>query len=169
MRCKHPIGIIFTALALVVATGAIFTSGPAMAAGEGHQHGMVPISGDPLQGKRAVKLDELGDALGVELVAVRRTAAGHILDLRYRITDREKARPMVEGKMRPYLVDPERKLTMQVPSAEKIGQLRQLHLSQRPDFVYFMLFSNIGRSVRAGDRVTVVFGDLRIDDILVEG
>jgi len=124
---------------------------------------------NPVHSKEVIKLDDLRQALGIELVSLRRSAAGHMLDLRYRIVDREKATPFVEGRIKPYLVDPERKLLLHVPFAEKVGKLQQVHLSSRPDYVYFMLFGNEGRLVQAGDRVTVIFGDFRIDDVKVEG
>jgi len=124
---------------------------------------------NPQNGREVVKVDDLKEALGVELVSLRRSAAGHILDLRYRIVDREKATPFVEGRIKPYLVDPERKLLLHVPFAQKVGKLQQVHLSKRSDYIYFMLFGNAGRLVQAGDHVTVVFGDLQIDDVVVEG
>jgi len=162
MRDRHPVKTILAALAIVAAS--VLAPGLAPA-----QENPVKTTWDPVHSKEAIKLDDLKQKLGIELVSLRRSAAGHILDLRYRIVDREKATPFVQGRVKPYLADPDRKLLMFVPFAEKVGKLQQVHLSSRPGFVYFMLFGNTGRLVQAGDHVTVVFGDYRIDDVVVEG
>ncbi len=134
-------------------------------------HAMTPMAGEmqPMTGFHVIDLATLKQDWGIELLAVRRSEAGHILDLRYRVTDPEKARAIVEGRMKPMLLDETRKLALQVPATEKVGQLRQLHLSSRPDYVYFMLFGNPDRLVQDGDKVTLVLGDLRIDGIPVGG
>ena len=162
MHNRHPVKTILAALAIVAASALA----PGLASA---QEKPVKAAWDPVHSKEAIKLDDLKQALGIELVSLRRSAAGHLLDLRYRIVDREKATPFVQGRVKPYLVDPERKLLLRVPFAEKVGKLQQVHLSSRPDFVYFMLFGNTGRLVQAGDHVTVVFGDYRIDDVVIEG
>jgi len=163
MRDKFFPKTILAALVFVASAALVPVSGGALAKEK-------PVDAwDPVHSKEVIKLDDLKRALGIELVSLRRSAAGHMLDLRYRIVDREKATPFVEGRVKPYLVDPERKLLLHVPFAEKVGKLQQVHLSSRPDFVYFMLFGNAGRLVQAGDHVTVIFGDFRIDDVKVEG
>lgn len=161
MRDKYPAKTVLAALAFVAAAALA----PDLASAQQNQ----AKAWDPVQDKETIKLDDLKQTLGIELVSLRRSAAGHILDLRYRIVDREKATPFVEGRIKPYLADPDRKLLLVVPFAQKVGKLQQVHLSKRADFVYFMLFGNTGRLVQAGDHVTVVFGDYRIDDVVIEG
>lgn len=163
MRDSFPLKAVLVVLALAAAANPAFSTSTAVADGKNIENR------NPTRGKEAVRLDDLKTVFGIELVALRRSAAGHILDLRYRIVDVDKATPFVEGRVTPYLVDPNRKLLLHVPSAQKVGKLRQQHLSKRRDFVYFMLFGNIGRLVQAGDHVTVVFGNIRIDDVVVQG
>jgi hypothetical protein len=166
MRDKFPIKAILALLALLALILAIgLTLSPSLSPADEK----AVDHWEPVDSKKAIKLADLKKTFGVELVGLRRSAAGHILDLGYRIIDRDKAKPFVEGRIKPYLVDRDRKLLLHVPSAQKVGKLRQQHLSARPDFVYFMLFGNIGRLVQAGDHVTVVFGNFRIDDVIVQG
>jgi len=168
-RGNHVRSFLLTASAILVAM--------TLATGAGRADGTAGNSHDmggshevqSTAGSQAIDLATLKQDWGIELVAVRRSAAGHMLDLRYRVTDADKARPIVEGRMKPMLVDETRELALQVPAAEKVGQLRNLNLSSRPDYVYFMLFVNPGRSVQSGDKVTLVLGDLRVGGIPVGG
>jgi hypothetical protein len=50
---------------------------------------------------------------------------------------------------------------------EKIGQLRQLG-NLVPNKEYWMVFSNKGQPVAAGDRVNVIVGPFHADGLLVE-
>ncbi|MDH5410132.1 MAG: hypothetical protein OEY16_01985 [Alphaproteobacteria bacterium] len=124
---------------------------------------------DALNKRVAVDIGTLEKDWGLKVVALRRSAGGYMLDFRYRVVDREKAMDIVEGRMKPFIVDDARKLLLQIPTAEKVGALRQTHVSPRPEFIYFMMFGNPGKAIQAGDRVTLVIGDIRIDDIVVEG
>jgi hypothetical protein len=50
---------------------------------------------------------------------------------------------------------------------EKVGQLRQ---SSTPEAgkSYWMAFSNSGRPVKRGDRVTIAIGQFKVEGLLVE-
>jgi hypothetical protein len=54
-----------------------------------------------------------------------------------------------------------------VPSLEKVGQLRQSGTAEEGK-VYWMAFSNPRRSVKPGDRVSVVIGNFHADGLVVE-
>jgi len=54
-----------------------------------------------------------------------------------------------------------------VPSLEKVGQLRQSSTPQVGKS-YWMAFSNKGRLVKRGDRVSVVIGRFRADGLVVD-
>lgn len=151
--------------ALVAAVFAVLTLGTAATLAD-EKPGAV---WKPLNTRVAVDLDTLEKDWGLEVIALRRSAGGYMLDFRYRIVDREKALDIVEGRMKPFIVDEARKLLLQVPTAEKVGALRQTHVSPRPDFIYFMMFGNPGKAIQAGDKVSLVIGDVRIDNVVVEG
>lgn len=105
---------------------------------------------------------------GVNVESIRLSSAGYMLDFRYRILDPEKAAPLLSRKVKPYLVDQESGSKLIVPVPPKVGSLRQKSYQPIPDKIYFVLFSNPGRLVKPGNKVTVVIGDFRAEDLIVE-
>ena len=107
---------------------------------------------------------------GVRIESIRTSAAGNLLDFRYRIIDPDKALPLVERTNKPYLIDQESGKTLSVPSGAKVGPLRQTVKYGKPkeDRVYFVLFGNPGGFVKPGKKVTIVIGDFRVKDLVVE-
>jgi len=98
---------------------------------------------------------------------VRRTASGTLVRFSYRVTDAERARSLGDKEATPHLIDPQRRVMLQVPVMEQIGQLRQTGtpvVGQE----YWMVFSNKGDVVKAGDRVDVLIGTFHADGLLVE-
>jgi hypothetical protein len=85
----------------------------------------------------------------------------------YRVTDPQKARQLNDKKAEPYLLDQRARVKLVVPTMEKVGQLRQ---SSPPEAgkAYWMVFSNKGGLVKRGDRVSVVIGKFRVDELVVE-
>jgi hypothetical protein len=54
-----------------------------------------------------------------------------------------------------------------VPSLEQVGQLRQSATPEEGKS-YWIAFSNKGRLVKRGDRVTVMIGTFRADGLIVD-
>lgn len=109
------------------------------------------------------------DKLGIRMEGLRLSAAGYILDFRYRVTDPAKAAPLLNRKIRPYLLDEASGAQLGVPDTAKLGQLRTTGRNKVvPDQDYFILFANPARFVQAGNRMTLVMGDLRIENLTVE-
>jgi hypothetical protein len=104
---------------------------------------------------------------GVEAVAVRVTAAGSLLDFRYRVVDPEKASVLFDRRVKPYLVDQTSGARLSVPNMPKLGSLRAKGKVEA-DRVYFILFGNSGGLVKRGSRVSVVVGDVKLEDLVVE-
>ncbi len=96
------------------------------------------------------------------------TAAGRAVDFRYRVLDAEKARSLLSRKVEPYALDQATGAHLPVPRAAKIGALRQSALEPAVGRIYFILFGNTGRAVKKGSLITVVIGELRLEDVLVE-
>jgi len=107
---------------------------------------------------------------GVEIVGLYLSAGGYMLDFRYRVIDPEKARPILDHRVKPYLIHAESDAKLVVPSSPKVGALRQTNRSGEPiaGRVYFAFFANPGSFVKAGDRVHVVIGDYRAENLTVE-
>ena len=104
---------------------------------------------------------------GVKVLPIRLSAEGYMLDFRYRVLDAEKAAPLFDRKIKPYLVDEATGAILVVPEPPKVGALRNTRKPQ-PDRNYFVLFANPGRYVQKGKRVTVVIGDFKAEHLVVE-
>ncbi|MGB7971539.1 MAG: hypothetical protein WCF31_06170 [Candidatus Deferrimicrobiaceae bacterium] len=105
------------------------------------------------------------DRSGVEVVSLRPTGAGGMLDFRYRVVDPVKATPLLLRKTPAYLIDPGTGVIMTIPETSW-GKMRQDTLKPEKGRVYFMLFHNAGLS--AGDKVTVVIGKYRFENLTVQ-
>jgi hypothetical protein len=104
---------------------------------------------------------------GLEIVAVRLTAAGSLLDFRYRVTDTERVSALFDRKAETYLVDQASGARLSVPNMPKVGSLRARGKLEA-DRVYFILFSNSKGLVKKGGKVTLVIGDFKAEDLAVE-
>lgn len=104
---------------------------------------------------------------GIDNLSVRRTASGNLLRFSYRVTDPALAKLLGDKSTTPYLYGEANHVLLEVPVMDNIGQLRQtgaLEVGQQ----YWMVFSNKGNLVKAGDRVNVLIGSLHIDGLVVQ-
>lgn len=121
----------------------------------------------PAAGK-TVESQSVEERLGVHIRGVRLSAAGFMLDLRYRILDADKAALFLDRKFVPYLLD-SAGARLGVASSPKIGQLRSTQRGAiRLDRDYSMLFGNPGRYLQQGSKITLVIGEHKIENITVE-
>jgi hypothetical protein len=104
---------------------------------------------------------------GIDVIGVRQTAAGYMLEFRYRVVDAQKAKPLFERRTKPLLVDEASGASFAVPTPPKTGALRN---SNPPleRHTYWMFFANPGGFVKPGSRVSVVIGEFRADGIVVQ-
>jgi hypothetical protein len=104
---------------------------------------------------------------GVDMLSVKWTESGELVRFTYRVLDPEKARLLNDKTVAPSLEDPQASVSLVVPVMEKVGQLRQ---SAPPEAgkSYWMTFSNVGRRVKRGDRVNVVIGTFRAENLVVD-
>ena len=98
---------------------------------------------------------------------MRSTAAGHMVDFRYRVLDAEKAAPLFKRQTKPYLIHQSTGKALGVPNTAKIGSRRNSNTPQNGR-TYWMFFGNHHRLVQKGDKVTVAIGEFRATDIKVE-
>jgi hypothetical protein len=103
----------------------------------------------------------------IEIESIRLTAAGHYLDLRYRVLDADRANESLGPGIKPLLIDEDTGRVMAVPTTAKLGSLRQTRGDQRPDRSYFVLFLN-SAGVQSGSRVTAEMGDMTFESIVIE-
>ena len=116
-------------------------------------------------GKRAASKWE---ANGIEVVRIKPAANGMMLDLRYRVIDREKAREMIKQSTPITLIDQASGTMLPIPNMAKVGKLRNLPNSDDTWKLYWIFFSNTGGIVKPGSKVTLTIGDMQIKDITVE-
>lgn len=104
---------------------------------------------------------------GVEVVFVRQTAGGYMLEFRYKVLDAAKAASLFDRQTKPLLKHDETGATFIVPTPAKTGALRNSN-PPKDDHVYWMFFANPGKYVKVGDTVTIEIGDFRAEHIEVQ-
>lgn len=104
---------------------------------------------------------------GVEIIGVKPVASGFMLAFRYRIIDPEKAKVLNDRHTKAYLRDRATGTVLSVPAMENVGELRP-GAAPQPDRTYFMIFGNPGKLVKSGSHVSVVAGNLQINDLIVD-
>jgi hypothetical protein len=105
---------------------------------------------------------------GVEVHGIRRTAVGYMLDFRYRVLDAEKAAPILDRRITPYIKVAKTGARLLVPQAPKLGSMRQTSFAVKADRDYFIIFANPYQKVAVGDQVSVVIGDFQSQLLTVE-
>ena len=109
----------------------------------------------------------LEEKWGVRVLSIRQSAEGYMLDFRYRVFDPEKAMPLFDRKIKPVLIDEATGAVFAVPEPPKTGALRTTRPPAR-DKNYFIIFANPGRYVKKGSKVTVMIGDFKAQNLVVE-
>lgn len=104
---------------------------------------------------------------GVDSIQARQTNAGNLIRFSYRVVDASKAQVLIDKAATPLMVAPEASVVLQVPVMDKVGPLRQ-STDLETGKTYWMVFSNKGNRVKAGDHVSVVVGKFRVDGLVVQ-
>jgi hypothetical protein len=120
------------------------------------------------QTQSAVPLVE--SEFGIRIDGLRLSAAGSMLDFRYRVLDPKKAALILNGKVQPYLLDTTHNAKLGVPDTPVLGRLRQTARNDNilTDRTYFIMFGNPGKALHSGDKVTLVMDKVRITDLTVQ-
>jgi hypothetical protein len=74
----------------------------------------------------------------------------------------------MDSTAKPYIVDEKTGSKFIVPAPPKVGSLRQKSQEPLAGKIYFIMFANPGKFLKQGDRVTVVVGDFRAQNLVVE-
>jgi hypothetical protein len=104
---------------------------------------------------------------GVDQMSVKLTESDQLVRFTYRVIDAAKAAPLNEKASSPALLDEQANVSLQVPTMEKVGPLRQSMRAENGKF-YWMVFSNKGNFVKVGHRVSIVIGPFRADGLAVQ-
>lgn len=109
-------------------------------------------------------------AYGIRVESLHLSAAGSMLDFRYRVLDADKAAPLLNGNIQPYLLDEKHGAKLGVPDTPVLGRIRQTSRNNNilTNRSYFIMFGNPGKAVQSGDKVTLLLGQLKIVDLKVQ-
>jgi len=112
---------------------------------------------------------ELEANYGIQVDGLRLSAAGSMLDFRYRVLDPEKAAPILNGKIQPYLLDTAHQAKLGVPDTPVLGRLRQTARNNviSTNRTYFIMFGNPGKVLQSGDKVTLLLNQTRVTELTV--
>jgi hypothetical protein len=120
--------------------------------------------------EQAARLDKaaMEEKFGVEVVAIRLTAAGNMLDFRYRVKDPARALPLFGKNVATFLVDQASGVKSTVQDTANIGAMRSTSRNPVAGKEYFILFVNTSNFIKKGNRVTVAIGDFFVPDLVIE-
>jgi hypothetical protein len=104
---------------------------------------------------------------GVDNLSVKSVESGELIRFTYRVLDTSKSEVLNDKKAEPSLIDTRANVRLEIPQLEKVGKLRQTSPPEAGK-TYWMAFSNKGRLVRPGDRISIVIGKFRADGLVVE-
>ena len=119
-------------------------------------------------GRAALSMKRLENRWGIQISSLRLSANGNIVDFRYKVLDPDKAAELGDPEAKPFLVDQASGAKLLVPKTPKIGPLRQTAQKPEAGKIYFMLFSNPGKLVKLGSKVTLTVGDFHTENLAVE-
>jgi hypothetical protein len=104
---------------------------------------------------------------GIEIVYVRQTAAGYMLEFRYKVLDAEKAKALFERQTKPVLTHVSSGAKLIVPTPAKTGALRNSNMPI-DGHTYWMFFANPGQLVKVGEQVNIEIGDFQAEGLVVQ-
>jgi hypothetical protein len=104
---------------------------------------------------------------GIEVTSLRMSANNHMVDFRYRVRDAKKADTLFSKDAKPYLVHQETGKALAVPRTAKVGPLMSTY-DHKEGRIYWMFFGNQTNLVKAGDKVSVVIGDFKAENLTVQ-
>ena len=94
-------------------------------------------------------------------------AHGLILDLRYTVTDADKAAPALQRGKEAYAVHEQTGKVLPV-AVTKLGPMRQTGVRPHENRAYSITFANAGKLIKPDDTITLIIGDFQEQGIKVE-
>ena len=117
--------------------------------------------------EKVANAESIKESWGIDIIGIRLTSSGYMLDFRYRVMDAKKASPLFDRTTKPYLIHQRTGAKFMVPNPPKTGPLRTSNEPQQGR-VYWMFFGNPGGFIKSGDKVTIIIGDFKADSLIVE-
>ena len=117
------------------------------------------------------ELTELEKKWGIKLYGIRWTAAGYMLEMKFRVLDPDKAFPLLKRDVKRYVVVEKSGAVLEVPFTQKLGSLKSSVRTSnmvKKDYNYIALFANPNKHVNSGDKVTLVIGNFMAENLVVQ-
>ena len=120
--------------------------------------------------RQSPQYEVIKEQWGIEVLGLRESARGYMLDFRFRVLDVAKAMPLFDTRVKPYLVPQGTDLKLPVPIGQKVGAFRPTNRGNniQSGKDYYVMFGNPDAHVKPGGRVSVVIGELRADGLTVK-
>jgi hypothetical protein len=116
-----------------------------------------------LPGKVLISQSELEAQSGIRVTLLAVTAAGGMVDFRFKVTDVEKAKKILQDdKLLPSLTVAGSNASLK-PTPETLQDVKLEN-----GLVYYILYSNDGNLVKPGTPVSVVIGDWQLEPIIAK-
>jgi hypothetical protein len=123
----------------------------------------VYLSAVPAQPVRFAAMQELEERYGVRITLIGVTAAGGMVDFRFKVLDQEKARVLTkEHDLMPVLSVQNTDTRLAMPG----GGMHSMTLQNGK--VYYLLFGNSKGTVKPGTPISVAFGEMQLKPILAQ-
>jgi heme-binding NEAT domain protein len=103
---------------------------------------------------------------GIKVESARLSAGGYMVDFRFRVLNAGKAAKLFDRRIKPHMIDQATGARFIVPSPPKVGQLRSGG-NIKENRIYFIFFANPAKYVKSGNKITVVVGDFKAENIVV--
>ncbi len=119
----------------------------------------------------AKKLTPQEKQWGIKLYGIHWTAAGYMLEMKFRVLDPDKAFPLLKRDAKRYLIVEKSGAVLEVPFTQKLGSLQSTVRTSnmvKQDRNYMALFANPGKHVDPGDKVTLVIGNFMAEGLRVQ-
>lgn len=135
---------------------------------------LVACANAPMVGEDALVVQTEPESLeanwGIKVEGLRLSAAGSMLDFRYRVLDPAKAAPLLNGKTQVFLLDEAHDAKLGVPDTPVLGRIRQTARNNNimANRTYFIMFGNPGKALQSGDKVTLLLGQAKVSDLMVQ-
>ncbi len=111
--------------------------------------------------------DALPEQWGIQVLGVRQTAGGNMIDFRYKVLDPEKAGPLFDRNTQPYLIDETTEARLPVPNPPQVGPLRTT-MPPKVNKIYCIIFANPGQCLKKDCLATLIIGDLKVEHLVLE-
>ena len=164
-QCRPLAGVLAGGLALFIACG--FASDVQAQDGSATDSGVAAPAVSPQPAHHPRENTFMKRQWGVEVLYVRQTSAGYMLEFRYKVLDPDKAMPLFERQTKPVLTHIESGAKLIVPTPAKTGALRNSNVPIA-DHTYWMFFANPGKLVDKADLVSIEIGDFLVEGIVVQ-